>query len=102
MRISTPYSNDFIKSAIACRNRVVNENMQREAASVNTSEVGYGEDVKMVHTINQRQIILTSSEKDEVVAKYEAGLNMTEVARLFGCHYTTVGRILRNKGVAIR
>jgi hypothetical protein len=46
--------------------------------------------------------LLTPAEKDELVGKYESGMNMTTVSAWYGCHYTTVGRILRQRGVAIR
>jgi len=48
------------------------------------------------------QILLTPAEKDDVATKYEDGMTMTAVAKAYGCHYTTVGRILRKKGIAIR
>jgi hypothetical protein len=49
----------------------------------------YGEDVKMArqHTLKCKPLM--SAEKDEMVAKY-------------GCHYTEVGRLLRQRGVGIR
>ena len=74
-----------------------------KAASVNTEESHpFGEDVRMVRKITQKQKILTLTEKDEIAAKYESGMNMTAIADQYGCHYTTVGRILRHRGTAIR
>ena len=52
------------------------------------------------HTLYPK--LLTPSEKDKVVEKYESGLTMTAIATEFGCHYTTVGRILRQLGISIR
>jgi hypothetical protein len=53
----------------------------------------------MVSKIVQMQKLLTPVEKDELVKKYEAGMTMTAVSDLYGCHYTTVGRILKARGI---
>lgn len=49
----------------------------------------------MISEIVQRQVILTPVEKDEVVKKYLSGMSMSAIADQYGCHYTTIGRILR-------
>ena len=46
--------------------------------------------------------ILTHTERDEVVAKYLSGMTMAAIADIYGYHYTTVGSILRKRGVVIR
>jgi DNA-directed RNA polymerase specialized sigma24 family protein len=46
--------------------------------------------------------LLTPVEQDEVVAKYESGMTMTAIADEYGCHYTTVGRLLRARKAVIR
>lgn len=33
---------------------------------------------------------------------YRKGMSMAAIARLYGCHYTTIGRILRKRNVPIR
>ena len=62
----------------------------------------YGEDVKMVRQHKLNSVLLTPAEKDEAVVKYEYGMTMTAVADLYDCHYTTVGRLLRQRGIEIR
>jgi len=61
----------------------------------------FGEDVKMVSRITKEQKLLTPAEKDELVIKYQSGMTMAAIADIYGCHYTTVGRILRRKGVEV-
>jgi len=62
----------------------------------------YGEDVKMVQEIAHRQTRLSSAEKDEVVGKYESGMTMMAIAEIYGCHYTTIGSILRKRNTPLR
>ena len=62
----------------------------------------YGEDVKMVCQRKLKLKLLTAEEKDEVVKMYHTGLNMTEIAKHYSCHHTTIGRILRKRNVCIR
>jgi len=92
-----------LKTALAHRSAILNNIISDENAFVNSREENpFGEDVKMVRKIKQKQIILTPAEKDEIAPKYESGLTMTAIADQYGCHYTTIGRILRQRGVAIR
>ena len=104
VRITAPYVNNSIKSALAHRNAILKGILKDESVIVKTKtdEYPFGEDVKMVrqHTIELK--LHTPAEKDEVVIKYESGMTMTEIADEYGCHYSTVGRILRQRGVAIR
>jgi hypothetical protein len=62
----------------------------------------FGEDVKMVRQCRLRPKLLTPAEKDDVVSKYKRGMTMTAIANEYRCHSTTVGYILRSKGVEIR
>ena len=73
------------------------------ALHVESNEVcPFGKNVKMIRSLTQRPVYLTANEKDEIATKYENGLTMSDLAREYGCHYTTVGRILRKKEVNIR
>ena len=103
VRISAPYSNKLVKTALIYRSRILKQSI-RDGASVAQSEESspYGKEVKMVrcHTLSPR--LLTPNEKDEVATKYESGMTMTAIADFYSCHYTTVGRILRKRGIAIR
>jgi hypothetical protein len=96
--------NKSIKDALACKARIIKENQGGTAISSKTATNPhpFGEDVKMVrqHKLNAK--LLTATEKDEAVTKYESGMNITEVSKLYGCHYTTIGRLLRQRGVRVR
>ena len=52
------------------------------------------------HKLHSR--LLTPAEKAEAIQKYVDGLNMTEVAKIYGCDRTTILRTLRKRGVAVR
>ena len=104
MRISAPYLNNSIKSALVHRNAILKDILKDESVFVKskTDEHPFGEDVKMVRQHKLDLKLLTPAEKDEVVIKYENGMTMTAIANQYGCHYTTIGRLLRQIGVAIR
>jgi len=73
------------------------------AAVVKTEKSGpFGEGVRMVHQHTLNPKLLTPTEKDELATKYEGGMTMMAIADQYSCHYTTVGRILRKKGISIR
>jgi len=102
VRISTLDTNN-IKTALAQRYVILKDIINDETALVNPEEkYPFGVDVKMVREITQRQKILTPAEKDEVVAKYASGMNMTAIAEQCGCHYVTVKRLLRKREVELR
>lgn len=56
----------------------------------------------MVKKLCVQQKILIEAERVEVEKMYRNGMTMTAIARFYGCHYTTVGRILRRRNVPIR
>ncbi len=99
MRISTPYSNNSVNTALLHRSAILANFRMDGAASIKACP--FGENIKMIQEIKQKQIILTVAEQDEAIAKYESGMNMSEIARLYDCHYTTIGRLLRNRGIMI-
>ena len=102
MRISGLDLNN-VKAALAHRSAILENPIKSEDVTANAGKTcPFGEDVKMVRKITQKQKILTSAEKDEMVPKYESGMTMTAIADQYGCHYTTVGKILRKKGIKIR
>ena len=53
----------------------------------------------MVRNITQKQKFLTSAEREELAIKYEGGMTMMALANLYGCHYTTVSRILAKNNI---
>ena len=103
VRISSPYSNDSISTALLCHRKLLKKLSGNDPVDTRPiRENLYGGSVKMIskHTLNNR--LLSSAERDEVVEKYKSGMNMTAIAKEYGCHYTTVGRILRRRGITIR
>ena len=48
---------------------------------------------------NPRPRALSQKEEDEVVAAYEAGMSQPEIGEVFGVDPTTVGKILKRRGV---
>jgi len=103
MRISTPYSKDFVKTALKSHRKLLTHILQDVHIPVKPDKLNlYGEDVRIVEKLTKPNRMLTSIEKDEIVTKYESGLSMANVAKECGCHHTTVGRILKDRGVAIR
>ena len=76
--------------------------MLADAIESNDKPSLFGDTVKMISSRTLKPTLLTPAEKDEVVSKYESGMTMTAIADIYGCHRTTVGDILRKKGVAIR
>jgi hypothetical protein len=103
VRISTLDLNN-VKTALSHRAAILKDSLRDGEAPVNagTDESPFGEGVKMVRKITQKQRPLTPAEKDEVVTKYKVGMTMVAIADDYGCNYTTVGRLLRRRGVAIR
>lgn len=84
--------------------KTLKNSLKDEAVISNPShdERPFGEDVKMVCKHKLKCKLLTPTEQDDVVAKYESGMTMTAIADEYGCHYTTVGRLLRKRGCTIR
>jgi len=62
----------------------------------------WGEGVKIVKECKPNRKPFTQTEKEDFVARYEAGASMGEIARFYKCHHTTVGSILRRMGAKIR
>ena len=91
------------KVALAHRSAILDKIIGDKGTFVNVTELcSFSKDIKMVRKIVQKQKYLTPIEKDELGPKYESGQSMTAIADEYGCHYTTVGRILRERGAVIR
>ena len=102
--ILAPYLKKSIKTALAGKARVMGK--KRGSETVNnahaTDDRPFGEDVKMVRQHKLKSRLLTPAEQYEAVAKYQTGMTMTAVADLYGCHRTTILKLLRNRGCTIR
>jgi len=95
---------NHLQIALAHRAVILKDILRGEEAPVKekTDAQPFGEDVNMINHRTFKPTLLTTAEKDEVVVKYESGMTMTAIANIYGCHYTTVGSILRKRGVEIR
>lgn len=102
MRISAPYLNNSLEKAVAYRAKILKKSLKNSAPDKSHKEdQPFGEDIKMVRQHKFKCRFLTPTEQDEVVTKYERGMTMTAIADEYGCHYTTVGRLLRARKVKI-
>jgi DNA-directed RNA polymerase specialized sigma24 family protein len=86
-----------IETALARRATILIKSISNEYVAPETNLCPFGENVKMVRQRKLNLKLLTPTEKTEVITKYNSGTNMTAVADLYGCHRTTVGRILRKR-----
>lgn len=92
-----------VKRALTCRTAVMNRISKGEVTlDKSTKKCLYGENVKMVENLQLRPVILTDEERKQVAVKYQSGLTMADIANFYGCHYTTIGRILRKQNIPIR
>ncbi len=67
-----------------------------------TPEVHTASDYQLLGPIRQRQRRLTEAQVSEMVARYESGATVYELAAEFGCHRTTVAARLKKAGIAMR
>ena len=91
-----------VNAALACCRSISRQIEQGEVPEKAVKPDLYGKDVKMVDNLTLRPKMLTQEERAGVIAKYQSGITMSSIADIYGCHYTTVGRILRKAGVEIR
>ena len=102
MRISALDLN-LVKTALAYRSSIHKSSLCNKDAILESENIHpFGKEVKMVRALTIRPKLLTDTEKSEAEINYENGMTMIALADRYGCHYTTVGRILRKRGVEIR
>jgi hypothetical protein len=89
-----------ITTAISYKKALLNGITSGNAESAESNP--FGEDVKLVNEISQKQKYLTPTEKDEVVEKYADGSTMKALAEMYGCNRKTIRCLLVKRGVAIR
>ena len=103
MPLLTPDYNNYIKRAWTYRASILRQLKEGESPiSAPVNEHPYGEDTKVVDQLRVRGVILSEAEHAEAENMYRNGMSMAAIARLYGCHYTTIGRILRRRNVPIR
>ena len=92
-----------VKAALACRASIL-ERLDKGKLSINKPErkYPYDEDTKIVKELRVKQKFLTMEEQAEVENLYRKGMTMTAIAKCYGCHCSTIGRILRRRNVSIR
>ena len=100
MHLSTLNSNN-VRTAVLQRS-AISERCNTIFLPECKEEFPFGEDVKMVRAITQRPVYLTPAERAEVAIKYKRGMSMVALSDKYGCHHSTVGRILKIRGVVIR
>lgn len=101
MRISRLDLNN-IKTALVCRSVALADSVEGKSFVDNPSKISpFGEDTKKINQRTLKPVLLSPVEQTEVVAKYESGMSMTAIADQYGCHYTTIGRILRRRGTVL-
>lgn len=84
-----------VKAALACRASIL-ERLDSGKLSINKPErkYPYDEDTKIVKELRVKQKFLTMDEQAEVENLYRKGMTMTAIAKCYGCHCSTIGRIL--------
>ena len=102
VRITTPNLKK-IKEALACHNTIVQIlNEYDIPLDCPPDKLPGSPEVKLVNSLSVRQVILTEDQKALAELMYRDGQTMSAIAKVFGCHYTTIGRILRRRKVPIR
>ena len=92
-----------VKAALACRASILGR-IDRGEIPIDKPDrkYPYPSGTKFVNKINVKQTILSEADKVAVENMYLSGMSMSDIARIYGCHYTTIGRILRRRNVPIR
>ena len=92
-----------VKAALACRSSILEQIDRGELPSDKPEQkYPYPEGTKFANKINVKQTILSEADKAAVENMYLSGMSMSAIARIYNCHYTTIGRILRKRNVPIR
>ena len=92
-----------VKAALACRSSILEQIDRGELPSDKPEQkYPYPEGTKFANKINVKQTILSEADKAAVENMYLSGMSMSAIARIYNCHYTTIGRILRKRNVPVR
>ncbi len=79
-------------------NQIASAKLRAAAPRTRSTTVDYG----TVARLSQRQKHLDESETERIIALYQSGSSVYELAEQFGCHRQTVSRRLRSRGVQMR
>ena len=92
-----------VKAALACRASIL-ERLDRGELPIDKpgNKYPYDEGTKFASKITLKQTILPDSKRIEAEKMYRKSMTMSAIADTLGCHYTTVGRILRQRNVPVR
>ena len=93
---------NYVKKAVEQRSAIFERSTTGASIPLNSENKYHQEDVKTIQALTKRYKLLTPDEKDEMETKYKSGMTMTALANGYGCHHTTVGKILRSRNVKIR
>ena len=92
-----------ICSALKLRSKITKKILNGGADTVKIEiPLPYGEEVKMIRQHKLSLKLLSPAKKDEVVEKYKTGMTQAAIADRYGCHCSTVSRLLKQRGVEIR
>ncbi len=92
-----------VKDALACHNSIIRIlNGYDILLDCPANKPPGSPEAKLVNSLSVRQVILTEEQKAQAELMYRDGQTMSAIAKVFGCHYTTIGRILRRRKVPIR
>jgi Mor family transcriptional regulator len=82
--------------AVKCRRAICKNAITYEISTIPINKKNsINKEPKVVTKLTRGYKIFTNAEKEELIMKYKNGVSMTELAKEYGCHHTTVGRLLR-------
>jgi len=100
--LTTPYLNQSIKTALSHRPAILKRILSDDKETAKTSKENlYGENIKMIGSIAQKQKYLNVEEINLLIAAYLGGKSVYALAEQFGCHRTTVSNVLKKHDVTV-
>lgn len=100
--VTTSYLNHPIKTAMAHRSAILRRFLKEKGEISKTNKENlYGENIKRIHSISQKQKYLNDNEINLLIASYLGGKSVYALAEQFGCHRTTVSNALKKHNVTV-
>lgn len=78
----------------------VKHKLSKTKNNIQPTEVDCQGEIK-IRQLRQQQKRLTECEKDEIVAKYKAGISTYDLAKEYGCHRYTISKALKDNGIEV-